>query len=153
MFVLVCCLALWLVCLCLVLCGLCVREWSVCSQDFMWSVCDVLYVCVSCCVVRECAVSLRYIDVCNCDVFSVVAFLAWVWSPSVIWLPWRHSPVSNWLCVRATAGYRIPRRLCCVTHAWMMESSVSGDWCKQLSRHRKPRARIPNAFLPLVGQP
>ena len=42
----------------------------------MWYVCDVLYavlyVCVSCFVVRRCAVSRRYIDVCNCDVFSVV---------------------------------------------------------------------------------
>ena len=32
----------------------------------------VLYVCVSCFVVRGCAVSRRYIDVCNCDMFSVV---------------------------------------------------------------------------------
>ena len=32
----------------------------------------VLYVHVSCFVVRGCAVSRRYIDVCNCDVFSVV---------------------------------------------------------------------------------
>ena len=42
----------------------------------MWHVCDVLYavlyVRVSCFVVRECPVSRRYIDVCNCDVFSVV---------------------------------------------------------------------------------
>ena len=38
----------------------------------MWYVCDVLYVCVSCFVVRGCAVSRRYIDVCNCDMFSVV---------------------------------------------------------------------------------
>ena len=32
----------------------------------------VLYVCVSCFVVRRCAVSRRYIDVCYCDMFSVV---------------------------------------------------------------------------------
>ena len=32
----------------------------------------VLYVCVSCFVVRGCAVSGRYIYVCNCDMFSVV---------------------------------------------------------------------------------
>ena len=32
----------------------------------------VLYVRVSCFVVRGCAVSRRYIDVCNCDMFSVV---------------------------------------------------------------------------------
>ena len=32
----------------------------------------VVYVHVSCFVVRECAVSRRYIDVWNCDVFSVV---------------------------------------------------------------------------------
>ena len=42
----------------------------------MWYVCDVLYavlyVRVSCFVVRGCAVSRRYIDVCNCDVFSVL---------------------------------------------------------------------------------
>ena len=42
----------------------------------MWYVCDglhaVLYVQVSCLVVRGCAVSRRHIDVCNCDVFSVV---------------------------------------------------------------------------------
>ena len=42
----------------------------------MWYVCDVmyavLYVRVSCIVVRGCAVSRRYINVCNCDMFSVV---------------------------------------------------------------------------------
>ena len=42
----------------------------------MWFVCDVmyavLYVCVSCFVVRGCAVSRRYINVCNSDVFSIV---------------------------------------------------------------------------------
>ena len=42
----------------------------------MWYVCDVLYavlyVRVSCFVVRECAVSRNYIHVCNCDMFSVV---------------------------------------------------------------------------------
>ena len=42
----------------------------------MWYVCDVLnavlFVHVSCFVVHGCAVSRRYIDVCNCDVFSVV---------------------------------------------------------------------------------
>ena len=41
----------------------------------MWYVCDVLYavlyVCVSCFVVRGCAVSRRYIHVCNCDMFIV----------------------------------------------------------------------------------
>ena len=39
-------------------------------------VCDVLYavlyVRVSCFVVRGCAVSKRYINVCHCDMFSVV---------------------------------------------------------------------------------
>ena len=39
-------------------------------------VCDVLYtvvyVRVSCFVVRGCAVSSRYINVCNCDMYSVV---------------------------------------------------------------------------------
>ena len=42
----------------------------------MWYVCDVLYevlhASVSCFVVRGCAVSRRYINVCNCDMFSVV---------------------------------------------------------------------------------
>ena len=33
---------------------------------------DVRYVRVSCFVVRGCAVSRRYINVCNCDMFSVV---------------------------------------------------------------------------------
>ena len=32
----------------------------------------VLYVCVCCFVVCECAVSRRFIDVCYCDMFSVV---------------------------------------------------------------------------------
>ena len=35
----------------------------------MWYVCDVLFVCF---VVRGCAVLRRYIDVCNCEMFSVV---------------------------------------------------------------------------------
>ena len=42
----------------------------------MWYVCDVLYVVmyvdVSCFVVRGCAASRRYINACNCDMFSVV---------------------------------------------------------------------------------
>ena len=42
----------------------------------MWYVRDVLYavlcVRVSCFVVRVCGVSRRYIDVCYCDMFSVV---------------------------------------------------------------------------------
>ena len=42
----------------------------------MWYVRDVmyavLYVCVYCFVVRGCAVSRRYIDVCYCDMFSVL---------------------------------------------------------------------------------
>ena len=41
----------------------------------MWYVCDVLYavlyVCVTCFVVHGCAVSRRYINVCNCDMFVV----------------------------------------------------------------------------------
>ena len=35
----------------------------------------MLYVCVSCLVVRGCAVSRRYINVCTCDMFSVVNVL------------------------------------------------------------------------------
>ena len=42
----------------------------------MWYVCDVLqavlYVCGCCFVVCGCAVSRRYVDVCYCDMFSVV---------------------------------------------------------------------------------
>ena len=42
----------------------------------MWYVCDVLYVvlyaCVCCFVVCGCAVSRRYVDVCYCDMFTVV---------------------------------------------------------------------------------
>ena len=42
----------------------------------MWYVCDVPYavlcVYVRCFVVHGCSVSRRYIDVCNCDMFSVV---------------------------------------------------------------------------------
>ena len=42
----------------------------------MWNVCDilysVLYVRLSCFVVRGCAVSRRYINACNCDMFCVV---------------------------------------------------------------------------------
>ena len=42
----------------------------------MWYVRDVLYavlyVCVCCFVVRGCAVSRRYVDVCYCDMFKVV---------------------------------------------------------------------------------
>ena len=45
----------------------------------MWYVCDVLYavlyVRLSCFVVCGCAVSRRYINVCNCDMFSVVLML------------------------------------------------------------------------------
>ena len=42
----------------------------------MWYFCDVLYAMqydrVSCFVVRESAVSRRYINICKCDMFSVV---------------------------------------------------------------------------------
>ena len=43
------------------------NEWGM----FLMSVC-MLYICVSCFVVRGCAVSRRYINVCNCNMFSVV---------------------------------------------------------------------------------
>ena len=39
------------------------------ARDVLYA---VLYVCVSCFVVRGCGVSRRYIDVCYCDMFSVV---------------------------------------------------------------------------------
>ena len=38
----------------------------------MCYVCDVLYICVNCCVVHGCAVSRRYINVCNNEVFIIV---------------------------------------------------------------------------------
>ena len=38
----------------------------------MWYVCDVLFVCVCCFVVHGCTVLRRYINICNCDVVSVV---------------------------------------------------------------------------------
>ena len=44
------------------------------GEDSVWYVCDVLYavvyVRVSCFVVRVCAVSRRYINYCNCDMFK-----------------------------------------------------------------------------------
>ena len=53
--------------------GVCVH---ISDEDGVWYVCDVLYavlyVRVSCFVVRGCGVSRRYIDVCYCDMFSVV---------------------------------------------------------------------------------
>ena len=46
------------------------------SEDRMWysgNMLDaVLYVFVGCFVVRGCAVTRRYIDVCDCDMFGVV---------------------------------------------------------------------------------
>ena len=46
------------------------------GEDCVWYVCDVmytvLYVHIIRFVLRVCAVSRRYIDVSNCDVFSVV---------------------------------------------------------------------------------
>ena len=53
--------------------GVCVRF---SGEDRVWYVCDVLYavlyVRASCFVVRGCAVTRRYINVCNCDMFGVV---------------------------------------------------------------------------------
>ena len=53
--------------------GVCVH---ISGEDLVWYVRDVLYavlyVRVSCFVVRGCGVSRRYIDVCYCDMFSVV---------------------------------------------------------------------------------
>ena len=53
--------------------GVCVH---ISSEDWVWYVCDALYaalyVRVRCFVVCACAVSMRYIHVCNCDMFSVV---------------------------------------------------------------------------------
>ena len=85
------CLALWLGCLCLVLCCpscwwhlllvvLCghqctsAREWSAFTSPGRTEcvLYAVLYVRVTCFVVRGCGVSRRYIDVWYCDMFSVV---------------------------------------------------------------------------------
>ena len=45
-------------------------------ENGVWYVCDVRYallnVCLSCFVVRGCAVSRIYINVCKCDMFSGV---------------------------------------------------------------------------------
>ena len=53
--------------------GVCVH---ISDEDLVWYVRDalysVVYVRVSCFVVRECCVSRRYIDVCYCDMYSVV---------------------------------------------------------------------------------
>ena len=42
----------------------------------MWYICDVMYtvwyIRITCFVVRGCVVSRRYINVCNCDMFSAV---------------------------------------------------------------------------------
>ena len=51
-------------------------KWSVCLHlqrrlSVVCNVCSVVCLC-SCFVVRGCAVSRRYIAVCNCDMFSVV---------------------------------------------------------------------------------
>ena len=52
--------------------GVCVH---ISGDDLVWYVRDVLYVVlyarVSCFVVRGCAVSRGYMNVCNCDMFSV----------------------------------------------------------------------------------
>ena len=94
MCVLVWYLAFWLVCLCLVLCVMMTsaiscplwlsqctsaREWSVrlhirwgLSLVYLWcAVCSGICMCPHF-VVGGCAVSRRYIDVCYCDMFSVV---------------------------------------------------------------------------------
>ena len=44
------------------------------GEDWVWYVCNALGVVlyVSCFVVRGCAVSMTYIHVCNCDMFSGV---------------------------------------------------------------------------------
>ena len=53
--------------------GVCVH---ISGEDYVWYVCEVLYavlyIHVNCFVVRGCAVSRRYINICNSDVFNVV---------------------------------------------------------------------------------
>ena len=57
-------------------CGL-----SVVCCDVMYA---VLYVRVSCFVMRGCAVSRRYINVCNCDVFVVLLMCTLIIRSSVL---------------------------------------------------------------------
>ena len=52
--------------------GVCVH---ISGEDLVWYACDVFYVRVNWFVVRGCAVSRRYITVCNSDVFSVACTL------------------------------------------------------------------------------
>ena len=47
----------------------------------MWYVCNVMYVVL---YVRGCAVSSRFINVCSCDMFSVVLCVLMVESMSVV---------------------------------------------------------------------
>ena len=53
--------------------GVCVH---ISAEDYVWFVYDVLYAVIyvrfNCFIVRGCAVSRKYINVCNSDVFSVV---------------------------------------------------------------------------------
>ena len=62
----------------MVISGIWSSVYDVCHRvecAFIFSVrteCDVMYGSVICFVVRGCAVSRRYINVCNCDMFSVV---------------------------------------------------------------------------------
>ena len=76
MFVVVWCSALWLGCLCLVICHRVECAFispvrTECGMFVMYCM-QCCMSCVSCFVVRGCAVSRRYINVCNCDMFSVV---------------------------------------------------------------------------------
>ena len=50
----------------------CAFTYPVRTECGMFVMYAVLYVRVSCFVVGGCAVSRRYINVCNCDMFSVV---------------------------------------------------------------------------------
>ena len=63
----------------------------------MWYVRDVLYavlyVRVSCFVVRGCGVSRRYIDVCYCDMFSVVNEITLTFTAGPVCLCGVNSPV------------------------------------------------------------
>ena len=72
-------------------------------------VCDVpyavLYVCVSCFVVRGCAVSRRYINVCNCNMFGVVNVYLDHLKFCVVYIDGRRyvcccsvQPIARWLC-------------------------------------------------------
>ena len=74
----------------------------------MWYVCEVLYVCVSCFVVRGCGVSRRYIDVCFCDMFSVVNVYLDYLNLCVLMVEGMSLVVNVMLFLMSVMGVRLP---------------------------------------------